>query len=159
MRRPLWFGLWLTSAWCTACGNRVATVQPIFEQANMQLEEAYRQGDAAGAAGLFSEDAVVMPNGMEDLSGRQAIEAFLDMYFSSSTVPVYELTITEIDLHGNTAYERGTYRWLSIGARRDTSLEYGRYSMVRKIGPAGGWQIHRLLENTTSPPTHTFLER
>jgi uncharacterized protein (TIGR02246 family) len=159
MGRTWRLGLWLTLVCCTACGNRVATVRPLFEQANMQLQEAYRQGDASAAAGLFSEDAVLMPNAMDDLVGREAIEAFLDMFFSSSTVPVYELTIAEIDLHGNTAYERGTFRWLSVGSQQDSSLEYGRYSMVRKIGPGGNWQIHRLLENTISPPTHSFLGR
>ncbi len=142
-----------------ACADRVAEVRPLIDQAIADLEAAYLQGDAGAVAALMTEDVVVMPNDMEDIRGREAVQGFLSLFFRANTVVAYKLVVQELELVGNTAYERGIYTWTSIGAAQDTSLERGRYSIVRKRGADGAWRIHRLLENTSPRLTHPFLER
>lgn len=142
-----------------ACADRVAEVRPLIEQAIADLEAAYLQGDGGAVAALMTEDVVVMPNGMEDIRGREAAQGFLSLFFRANTVVAYKLVVQELELVGNTAYERGIYTWTSIGAAQDASLERGRYSIVRKQGADGAWRIHRLLENTSPRLTHEFFER
>ncbi len=141
-----------------ACGDRVAEVRPLIDQAVADFEAAYLQGDAGAVAALMTEDVVVMPNGMEDLRGREAVQGFLSLLFRGNTVVAYKLVVQELELVGNTAYERGIYTWTSIGAAQDTTLERGRYSIVRKQSADGAWRIHRLLENTSPRRTHAFIE-
>jgi uncharacterized protein (TIGR02246 family) len=140
------------------CGDQVGNVQPLIEQMNVELEAAYLEGDAARAAALFTEDAVLMPNEIENIQGRENIQGFLQFIFRSTTVLQYDLEVRELERDGSTAYELGVFSWAS-STGQDTTQENGRYSMVRKLDSDGAWRIHRLLENADRQVSHPFMQR
>ncbi len=139
--------------------GRLADVRLLIERANAQLDSAYQSGDADRAAMLFTEEAVWLSNGMVDLPGRDAIRTFTRRFFQTHTVSVFTLTLSELEVCGPAAYDRGTFEWTSISSDQDTTVQRGRYSAVRTRGSDGQWRIHRLLDNTSPADAHPFLRR
>ena len=139
------------------CSDRMEDVLPFIEEANTELEAAYVEGDAGRLAALFTEDAVVMPNGAPSIPGRQAVATLFERILSVNTVARYQLVVEELEVYRNTAYERGVYDYLAISASQDTTAEQGRYIMLRKKSANGAWLIHRWLENTSPQQNHPFM--
>ncbi len=128
--------------------DTVAQVRLGIELVNSELQEAYRQGDADHAITLMTEDVVLMPNGAPSFGGSDAVRGLLSNIFNGVTVSTYDLTTNELHVYGETAFELGSYEWVALVGERDTIVEQGRYSAVRKRSADGRWLIHRLLENT-----------
>jgi uncharacterized protein (TIGR02246 family) len=129
-------------------------VLPFIEEANIELEAAYQEGDAGRLAALFTEDAVVMPNRAPTIPGRQAVENLFERILNVNTVVRYQLVVEELEVFGNTTYERGIFDYLAVGSRQDTTADQGRYIMLRKKSAGGAWLIHRWLENTSPGQSH-----
>lgn len=142
-----------------ATPDQTSDVRLLIERANAELDSAYQSGDADRVAMLFTEDAVLLSNGMVDLPGREAIRAFTHRFFRIHTVKVYALTMSELEVYGSAAYDRGTFVWTSISSDQDTTVERGRYSAARTRGSDGQWRIHRMLDNTSPADTHPFLRQ
>jgi uncharacterized protein (TIGR02246 family) len=142
-----------------ATPDQTADVRLLIERANAELDSAFQNGDADRVAMLFSEDAVWLSNAMVDLPGRDAIGTFTRRFFQIHTVSVFTLTMSELEVYGPTAYDRGTFVWTSISSDQDTTAQRGRYSAVRTRGSDGQWRIHRLLDNTSPADTHPFLRQ
>jgi uncharacterized protein (TIGR02246 family) len=136
----------------------VEDVLPVIEEANIELEAAYLEGDPVRLAALFTEDALIMPNGGQTIPGRAAMENLFERIFSVNTVVRYQLVAEELEVFGNTLYERGIYDYQAIGARQDTTADQGRYIMLRQRSSDGSWLIHRWLENV-SPASHPAMQR
>jgi hypothetical protein len=54
----------------------LAQVRQAIEETNVKFGEAVRLGDAAAIAGLYSEDARLLPPNSEMIEGREGIETF-----------------------------------------------------------------------------------
>jgi len=98
----------------------------------------------------MTEEVIVSPIGLADFEGRASIRAFFEGAFEALTVSAYSFTVTEAEIHGNTAYDRGTFVWESAAAGQAPVRSVGRYSAVRHRGADGVWRIHRLIENEVS---------
>lgn len=141
------------------CTDRMEDVLPVIEEANMELEAAYLEGDAVRLAALFTEDALVMPNRGQNIPGREAIEALFEMILRGMTVMKYELVVEELEVFGSTTYERGIFDYLAVTASQDTTADQGRYIMIRKKSSDGVWLIHRWLENKSPEQNHPFMQQ
>ena len=139
------------------CTDRVEDVLPVIEEANIELEAAYLEGDAVRLAALFTEDALVMPNGGQNIPGREAVEHLFGRIFTVNAVIRYQLVVEELEVFGNTLYERGIFDYQAVGARQDTTADQGRYIMLRQKNSDGAWLIHRWLENV-SPGGHPAMQ-
>jgi len=136
----------------------VAEVRQAIERTNAELQEAFRQGDPDAAARLFTEDGSYMPNGSPTVIGRDYVGRFLAPIFRRWAVATFELTPTELEVYGETAYEFGTFDWMAVRrTSSDTMIDQGRYAAVRRRSADGTWLIHRLLENT-KPREHPQTE-
>lgn len=128
----------------------------MLEEANVELEAAYLAGDASRLAALFTEDALIMPNGGQTIPSRSAMENLFQRIFRVNTVMRYQLVAEEVEVFGNTLYERGIFDYQAISSRQDTTADQGRYIMLRQKSPDGAWLIHRWLENV-SPGSHPAM--
>lgn len=148
-------GLGLLTVGCT---DRMEDALPVIEEANIELEAAYLEGDAVRLAALFTEDALIMPNGGQTIPGRTAVEHLFRRIFTVNTVLKYQLAVEELEVFGNTAFERGIFDYQAVGARQDTIADRGRYIMLRKLSSDGAWLIHRWLENVSPGQSHPAMQ-
>jgi ketosteroid isomerase-like protein len=86
-----------------------------------------------------------MPPNSDVVKGRAAIQAMWQGVFGSGVTGV-DLTTLEVEAHGNSAHEVGTY----VIKVKDAVADRGKYVVVwKKVG--GQWQLHRDIWNTSQP--------
>ena len=126
-----------------------AHIRQAIEQNNARLIAAFVAGDAAGAAALFADDAVLMLPGVPQLSGRATIEQALAGAFSAVDYHGVEANVQEVQFFGGYALETGTSRFTyEVGGQ--TYVDQGKYVVAWKREPGGEWKIHRDVSNVTS---------
>ena len=104
---------------------------------------AHADADARALASLLTEDARLLAPGMDDLRGRQAIEAGAVQMFEALAVEDFRIESSEITIHGDSAYEISTYSETLRPRGGAPSPARGRYLIVWKRDPAGKWKVHR----------------
>jgi uncharacterized protein (TIGR02246 family) len=109
---------------------------------------AWRRNDAAGAAAVFSADAINMIPGAPDNRGRREIERAFADFLGSVTIEHVEFTPQELDGRAYVAYERGSFvqRHKPRDGARSVTMN-ARYMAVWRREPGGDWQFHRFLFN------------
>ena len=147
--RQIWTMLILISlVACNRSDNNQSAVREAITQYNAQLQEAYVRGDAELIASLMTDSVVVSPVGFGDLVGRKSVQNLLEGFFQGgNAVSKYQFSISELEVYGNIAYDRGTFVWEAAGKDGSKLNTSGRYSAVRMKGSDGSWRIHRLIEN------------
>ena len=71
-------------------------VRRAIAEAGIKLMEKIHNGDAAGVAAMYTEDAVILPPNMEKVSGRMAIEEFWAIGISQLGLKFSELRTEEL---------------------------------------------------------------
>ena len=100
-------------------------------------------------ASLLTEDVIISPMEVTDLSGREQIAKVLANFFSTASVERYTFHLAELDVCSSKAYGRGEFDWL---VRSPPMRVHGRFFAVFQRGTDGVWRLHRLIENATPPP-------
>lgn len=115
-----------------------------IEATGQEFESALNAGDAEALAGLFTDDAVVLPPDMPRLEGRDAIrdlwQGFIDVGVQG------ELTVDEVEVLGDTAIKVGSYTVTIPGEDGAETTETGKFLEVLKQ-EEGAWRIHRDIWN------------
>ena len=115
-----------------------------IEAANRAFEAAVARGDGDGLSELYTSDAQLLPTGSQFVTGTEAIAAFWQAVFDSG-VKAASLETLEVEAHGDTANEVGSY--VLRGAEGQT-LDRGKYIVVwKRQGDA--WKLHRDIWNTS----------
>jgi uncharacterized protein (TIGR02246 family) len=127
-----------------------ASVRDAIERNNALLIDAFVAGDAAGAAALFAEDAVLMLPGMDAIQSRAALEQALAGAFGVVRYQSVVAHIDEVQFFGDYALERGT-TVMTYTAGGQTVTDRGKYIVAWTRGPGGTWLIHRDVSNTSGP--------
>jgi uncharacterized protein (TIGR02246 family) len=152
--------LWVLESWVRSQhGWRVSSTQatladgPSQQAARAEIAAAIRSweakwsgGDAAGAAAGFTTDAINMRPGAASDAGRNAVEAAFRDFLSGVTVTEISFTTEELDVHGDTAYEHGSFVQRYTGRNTETT-QRSRYMAVWRRGEDGVWRYHRFLFN------------
>jgi uncharacterized protein (TIGR02246 family) len=120
---------------------RAAIMVPIAH-----FTEAFRRGDAAGAAAVYTSDGQVLPPNHEFVTGRQAIQAFWQGAMDMG-IKVVTLDTVEVEGLGQTAYEVGTF---TLQGAEGQVLDAGKYVVIWKQ-EAGQWKLHRDIFNSSRP--------
>jgi uncharacterized protein (TIGR02246 family) len=110
--------------------------------ANDAFMAAFAEGDGAGVAALYTEDAKLLPPGSDPVDGRPAIAEFWQALIDSGVAEA-RLMIDEVENLGDTAYEISHYAMYDGDG---TLLGEGRYIVIWKSTDAG-WKLHRDLWN------------
>ena len=149
MRRPI-TALAAVFVLLAATANADAVSDGI-KAANAQFGAAAAKGDAAGIAALYTDDALLMPAGSENISGTAGIMKFWQGALGSGVGNVMLKTV-EVYGHGATATEVGEY---SLSDKSGKQLDHGKYVVVwRRV--AGQWKLHRDMfsTNVSAKPAH-----
>ena len=121
-------------------------IREAIAAANEQFAAAFKRGDAAAVAALYSEGGQLLPPNADVMAGREAIQAFwqgaMDMGIRSA-----ELEIVEVERHGDTAIEVSKYALFGEGGQE---LDRGKYIVIWKH-EAGQWMLHRDIFNSSMP--------
>lgn len=125
-------------------------VRTAVEQANMKFCEAIRQGDTAGIAALYTEDATLLPNGADLIKGKPGIEAY---WSGALQMGLKNLVLTVVDLAGGDeyAYEIGKAVMTVQPEGMEPMEMAGKYVVVWKKMDDGAWKIHVDIFNTNAP--------
>jgi ketosteroid isomerase-like protein len=125
-------------------------VRSAVEQANMKLAEALRQGDSAGMAMAYTEDATLMPNGADMIKGRPGIEAY---WSAAIQMGVKDVVLTVLDLGGGEefVYEIGKVLTTVQMEGLEPMEIPGKYACVWKKADDGTWKIHLDIWNNNAP--------
>lgn len=128
----------------------IAQVRKAIEEANLKFGDAVRQGDAAGLAALYTEEATILPPNSEMIQGRQGIEEFWSGIIQVGLKDAV-LTTVNVSGSGNLAYEIGKFT-LTIQAEEQEPMEQkGKYVVVWKKMEDGLWKLHVDIWNSSMP--------
>lgn len=123
-----------------------ADVRAAIDAANAKFGAAWAKKDAAALTALYTANATLLPPNMPRVTGAEAILAFWKAGLAA-VPPAAKLTSTEVEAHGDTAHEVGTYQmFASDGA----VVETGKYIVVWKR-EGGQWKLHRDMWNADVP--------
>ena len=134
---------------------------PVVPAANpdftiLKASEAYRkavlQGDAAGVAALYRDNAIEMPPFQEAIAGRAAIEQFYRRTFQGPMkVTGFTFTHTETTAHGDIGYDVGTYKRTMSGGSAGLTEAVGTYVVILKR-TGDDWQVAYITYTCDCPP-------
>jgi uncharacterized protein (TIGR02246 family) len=117
---------------------------------NDQLAAALGRGDASGCAAVYTEDAKLLPPNSPLVTGKQAIQAFwqggIDMGIKGAT-----LQTVELEEHGDTVIEVGTYTLDIQPEGADLMKDQGKYVVIFKRQTDGSWKLATDMFNSDLP--------
>ena len=121
-------------------------VKAAIDAANKKFGAAVTAGNAADVAGLYTDDAMVLPPNGETVTGRPAIEKLFQALVAAG---IKEITLTakEVESHGDAATEIGVY---SVKDGTGKEIDRGKY-MVSWKKIQGQWKLHRDIWNSNLP--------
>ena len=117
-------------------------VRQMIDQANRNFGAAVARKDYSGMAGLYTEDAKVLPPDAPIVSGRKAIEEFWRGAAAALGLTDVTLTTVNLEVAGNIAYEIGEAD-LKLGSGQAKA----KYLVVWLRGDDGQWRLHRDIWN------------
>jgi uncharacterized protein (TIGR02246 family) len=124
-------------------------VRAVIEAKSKAFSAAVARGDAAAVAALYTSTAQVLPPGGEVARGRDAIQKVFQGAIDAGMRDV-PLTTLEVEAHGDTATEVGTWAWKG---KDGATVDHGKYLVIWKK-EGGQWRLHRDIWNSsTLPPT------
>lgn len=116
-------------------------VRAAIDQVNARFVEAFKAGDAAAIAALYTESAKMLPPDATEVAGRDAIQELWQSWIDHG---LKDLTLdsTEVEASGDLAYEIGDFS-LQVPAGNNTmATAIGNYLVVWKRAAGGDWQLH-----------------
>jgi ketosteroid isomerase-like protein len=123
----------------------MAGAQEGISATNQQFMQGFAGGDAEAIARCYTAEAQLFPAHSDVVSGTAAITAFWQGAFSLGYTGA-RLETAEIEEHGDTAIEYGTYLLSAGHAKADR----GKYVVIWK-NDGGTWKLHRDIWNTSQP--------
>jgi uncharacterized protein (TIGR02246 family) len=115
-----------------------------IQSLNDKFAKAFNSGDIATLAALYTEDAVILPPGVEMMKGRSAIQAF----WKAAAEQLGDATLTAVDvkpLGTDAAREIGTFSLRTKGQQPQEIM--GKYVVVwEKVG--SDWKLATDIWNT-----------
>jgi uncharacterized protein (TIGR02246 family) len=109
-------------------------------RSSAQFEQAFNSGSAAGVAALYTDDAVVLPDGMLRVDGREGVEALWQGFLDAGVGDI-DLTTVAIDDHGARATELGRYSLTAPDGQGGRVTATGNYIVVWARGEDGVWRL------------------
>jgi len=121
-------------------------VRGAIAAANENFMAAFKRGDAAGMAALYTENGQVMPPNGDFVTGRQAVQMFWQALMDMG-IKEAKMEIIEVEGHGDTAIEVSTFTLQGEGGQ---VLDKGKYIVIWKQEEEQ-WKLHRDIFNSSMP--------
>ncbi len=115
---------------------------------------AFKAGDVAAVAALYTSDGLTQPNNQPTGTGPAGLAASYKAFFDQFNFTSFTLTPVKTEASGNVGYDIGTYAWVATPKPKgDTIKAEGRYVVVLRKGDDGTWKAIADMDNiTTAPP-------
>lgn len=137
--------LLVTVVACQAAPSELSEAdRAAIQEASDQFVQHVRAGDYAAVSMLYTEDASFMPPNQPTLSGRSAIQQWMD---ALPPVTQFSLMHDEVSGRGEIAYVRGRYVMQIEGLPVDS----GKYIEIRRRGEDGVWRMTADIFNSSLP--------
>lgn len=109
--------------------------------------EALAAGDVEGVTSRFAPDARLMEPGLATLEGRDRIRSAIRSALRQVEVPRTEILPREVHVHGDRAYELGSFTEV-VRPKGDSTetTHHGRYAAFWRRAD-GSWEVSRLILN------------
>lgn len=117
-----------------------------IEAGNKQFSAALSRGDGKALGAMYTTTAQAFPPNSDIVRGSEAIGRFWQGAIDTGLKGL-ELTTLEVEAHGDTAHEVGTYVLTGEGGK---TLDGGKYVVIWKR-EGGQWKLHRDIWNTSAP--------
>jgi uncharacterized protein (TIGR02246 family) len=127
-------------------------VRATLEAINLKFAAAMMRSDAAGAAGAYASDAIVMLPNQPAMKGTAAIQQGLAAMFKEMTVKAFTPKTAEVIVAGDYAFESGTFEMTMQAKGGPAMTDKGKYLTVWKKQADGGWKVLRDINNSDLPP-------
>ena len=114
-----------------------------IESAIRSYVEASNKGDVTTLAGLYAEDAMLLPPDHEPIQGRENIRAF----WRQGTDEGLEVTNLAVEVDGNLGYLVGQYH---LPPTDEEPADSGKYVMCLKRQHDGSWKVTADIWNQSS---------
>ena len=128
----------LTSNASTAQTTESASMSELG-QMNRDFAAALNAKDAAKAASLYTEDAVLIPPGESVVEGRAAIEEYWRGAIESGGVRDVQVETMHAQSSGDIGYEIGSFSLTVTGPNGEEVIDRGRYIELLRRGGDGKW--------------------
>jgi uncharacterized protein (TIGR02246 family) len=123
-------------------------IREIIAAANENFMAAFKNGDAASLATLYTEAGQVLPPNGDFVIGKGAIQGFWQALFDMG-IKEAKLEIAEVEGYDDTAIE--VSKFTLLGAEKQV-LDQGKYIVIwKKVDDT--WKLHRDIFNSSIPPT------
>ncbi|MGQ0703727.1 MAG: YybH family protein [Gemmatimonadales bacterium] len=133
-------------AWGCQAPQPPIDVTAEMRAANGQFTAAFTAHDAQALAGLYTEDAKVLPPNSDFVVGRTAIQTFWQGVMDAGVAGA-ALTVEEAVGTDSLAVEVGRYR---LSSSAGDTIDEGKYIVWWKRASAG-WRLHRDIWNSSRP--------
>ncbi len=110
------------------------------------FEATFNSGDAAGLAALYTADAALLPPDMAQIDGREGIQALWQSFMDAGISDI-DVTTVELEVHGTSASEVGTYTLTAPDGKGGRVTVGGKYIILGQLGDDGVWRLHRDIWN------------
>ncbi|MFW5760522.1 MAG: YybH family protein [Cyclobacteriaceae bacterium] len=132
-----------------SCGNnQQAEIEAIKAVSNARAE-AFNQGNAAGIAEYFTEDAILMPPNQPSMVGRDAVADYYQSIFDEFHTEL-ESGYKEVEVSGDMAYGRGYAKVkLSPKSGGEVVESESEYINILKKQPDNSWKTTHDIWNSS----------
>jgi uncharacterized protein (TIGR02246 family) len=121
-------------------------VREAITSANQNFMDAFRRGDAAAIAALYTDEARLLPPDAQMMRGREAIQSFWQGAMSMGITEA-KLETVEVEAEGNLATEVGRFALTAQPESGEGTTLTGKYVVVWK-NQGGTWKLHVDIWNT-----------
>lgn len=127
-----------------------SAVRAAIDTENAQFVAAMKGGDAARAALIYTDDAIVLAPGGPAMKGREAIVAGLGGWLSQVAIKDFALTTEDVTVSGDYAFETGSYTMTTQAKNAtESQTDSGKFVTVwKKQGST--WKLVRDIWNSNS---------
>ena len=122
----------------------------VLAQIANQFSAAYMRADVEEMVSLYTDDAVIFPNNMDFIRGRDAIQKYWALG-PGRRIILHKITPVEIRFSGDMAYDFGMYEISGSNDEVTWGPNYGKYVIVWKRVD-GSWKMHVDIWNSRPAP-------
>jgi uncharacterized protein (TIGR02246 family) len=116
-------------------------VRQAIEQVNSQFVEAFKAGDAATIASLYTDTAKMLPPDATEIAGHDAIQNLWQSWIDDGLKDL-TLEAMEVEASGDLAYEIGQFSLQAPAENNAMVTATGNYLVVWQRGEDGNWRLH-----------------
>lgn len=140
----------LISVLLIGCGQNDREDVEAIKELSKARAEAFNNGDAAGIAIHFTENAVLLPPGKSSMTGRKAVEDYYQSIFDEYHTELFS-EYREVWVERDLAYGRGFAKVKLVSKTRgDTIYSESEYINILKKQPDGTWKTTHDIWNSSN---------